>query len=196
MQDPSPQAYAAGLGVLSYLHTNKDLGITYGGRVRPCAVDEASSTTSVIAFADSSFGRSVNPFGGGFVEWRNGAIAWASRKMKFVPLSTCQAELAMINMMLKEAICATHILEDMGMKMTVPHVVNDGKSAIDTVKNPGMTKKSTHFERWLQFARDLYLKKQVHMFACKTDLMMGDNMTKVTDKTKFFACRNYQMNIK
>ena len=84
----------------------------------------------------------------------------------------------------------------MGMKMTVPHVVNDGKSAIDTVKNPGMTKKSTHFERWLQFARDLYLKKQVFMFACKTDLMMADNMTKVTDKTKFFACRNYQMNIK
>ena len=44
------------------------------------------------------------------------------------------------------------------------------------------------------FARDLYLKNKIKMALVVTDDMMGDNMTKVVDRSKFFKCRNYQMN--
>ena len=66
------------------------------------------------------------------------------------------------------------------------------RSAGDAKAPP--TKKSAHVERWLMFARDLYLKNKIKMALVVTDDMMGDNMTKVVDRSKFFKCRNYQMN--
>ena len=77
----------------------------------------------------------------------------------------------------------------------VPHLVCDGKSALDIIKNPGVTKRSAHYENWLFFARDAFLTNKARFFHTTTDKMMADNLTKVVDRTKFFACRNYQMNI-
>ena len=37
--------------------------------------------------------------------------------------------------------------------------------------------------------------KKISISLVSTHKMMADNMTKVVDKTKFFTCRNYQMNI-
>ena len=45
------------------------------------------------------------------------------------------------------------------------------------------------------YARDLYLPKKITVSLVSTHKMMADNLTKVVDKTKFFVCRNYQMNI-
>ena len=63
------------------------------------------------------------------------------------------------------------------------------------MRKPGVTKRSTHYERQLHLARDAYLQGQIRIFLTTTDKMMGDNMTKVVDREKFFRCRNYQMNI-
>ena len=57
------------------------------------------------------------------------------------------------------------------------------------------TKKSTHVERWLMFARDLYLTKAIGLTLVPTHRMMADGMTKVVDKDKFFKCRDYAMGI-
>ena len=50
-------------------------------------------------WGDASYGGSiVTPYGGGFIRWRNAAVAWIPRKLKFIPLSTCEAEVAaMVN---------------------------------------------------------------------------------------------------
>ena len=45
------------------------------------------------------------------------------------------------------------------------------------------------------FARDAYLHNKAKFFLTGTDTMMADSMTKVVDRTKFFVCRNYMMNI-
>lgn len=74
-------------------------------------------------------------------------------------------------------------------------MVTDAKSTFDIVRNPGVTKRSTHFERQLQIVREAFLNALIRMFLTTTDKMMADNMTKVLDRDKFFRCRNYQMNV-
>ena len=61
-------------------------------------------------WGDASFGGSeVTPYGGGFVRWRNGSVAWMARKLKFVPLSTCEAEVAAMVGMIKEGLFVVEI---------------------------------------------------------------------------------------
>ena len=145
--------------------------------------------------------------------WRNGVVAWFSRKVRYQPDSTCNAELGALNTVLKETMFASnqlnerygslvatpHLVTPKGNTqydaMGVPHLVCDGKSALDIIKNPGVTKRSAHYETWLFFARDAFLTNKARFFHTTTDKMMADNLTKVVDRTKFFACRNYQMNI-
>ena len=98
-------------------------------------------------WCDASWGgKEVDPFGGGFIRWRGAAVAWISRKLKFIPLSTCEAEVAAMCIMLKEGLFVKGILEDLkvdvaGKKMAM---ITDSKSGMDVVKNPGVTKHSVH----------------------------------------------------
>ena len=196
MKDPSPDAYEAGLGVLSYLNQTKDLGITYGGAPQSRAEQDASSTSAPVAFSDASFGKTPYPWHGGVVLWRNGAVAWHARKLKItVPDSTCMIELYAINATLRETEFVANILEDMSVKVTTPHVITDSKSALDIIMNPGATKRSVHYERWLYFARDAFLHNRARFFLFGTDKMMADGMTKVVDRLKFFIIRTYIMNL-
>ena len=73
--------------------------------------------------------------------------------------------------------------------------ITDSKSAYDVVKNPGATKRTVHFDRWLHFARELYLRNAMKPFLTTTDKMMADVFTKAVDKTTFFRCRKYVMNL-
>ena len=65
---------------------------------------------------------------------------------------------------------------------------------LPSIKNPGVTKRTKHFERWLHYARDSYLMGRFKISLVSTLKMMGDNMTKPLDRTKFMACRAYQLN--
>ena len=77
----------------------------------------------------------------------------------------------------------------------IPLIITDSKGAFDMIKNPGVTKHSIHFERWIYFAREYYLHGGAKYLLTGTANMMADAMTKVTDKTKFYLCRNFMMNI-
>ena len=196
MMNPSPAAYDAALGILAYMYETRKLGITYGGPPRKCPVPQADGTSDLLCFADSSFGKTPYPFGGGLVMHGNAVVAYFSRKVKFpVPDSSCYAELNVIVSTLKEAIFTSHIIFDMSGRNVPPLIVTDSKAAHDIIKNPGVTKHSIHFERWIYLARDYYLHGKAKYLLTGTANMMADGMTKVTDKTKFFLCRNYAMNI-
>ena len=146
----------------------------------------------LVVFADASFGRDVNPFAGGFVQWRNGPVSWVARKAKFIPQSSCEAEVFASVLVLKEAEFIVQIGEfiDAGFEASIA-TLTDNKAAFEVIKCPGATKRTVHFDRWLHFARDLYLKNKVEMFLVGTDDMMADIFTKALDKTKFVKCRDY-----
>ena len=199
MQDASPQAYEAGLGILSYLYETRHIGLTYCGPgvAEPKSpVAELGNMSGLRCFSDSSFGKTPYPFGGGGVMHNGAVVGYFTRKTKFpVPDSSCYAELHVIHQTLKEGIFTCHVLEDMFGPVLTPIIVTDNKAAYDIVMNPGVTKHAMHFERWIYFTRESCLHGRAKIVLTGTANMMADGMTKVVDKNKFFLCRNYLMNI-
>jgi hypothetical protein len=195
MQDPSMQAYDAGIGVLAYLHTTRNLGLTYGPTHKQCPLPAAQSSEVPIGHFDSSFGRTPYPFGGGFIEWRGAGVTWFARKPKTPPDSSAMGELAVTVEGSKAMIFTANVVEDMVGTIGVPHMLNDNKAAIDMIHKPGVTKKSVHYERWIHFARELHLSGRMKYFWCSTVQMMADGFTKVVDKATFLKGRAYYMNI-
>ena len=154
MQSPSVEAWDAALSVASYLNATRDLGIGFDGNPIECAVaDVDTSDERLIVFSDASFGRDVHPFAGGFVQYRNGPLAWTSRKGKFVALSSCEIEVFGVVMLLKEAEFVTQVIEFLNGSIKRKTVaITDNRSARDVIKCPGATKRTVHFDRWLHFA--------------------------------------------
>ena len=194
MQSPSAEAYEAVLDLLRYAYCRRDIGITFGGvsKSPPVKINESDMPE---VWADASFGGTVMPFGGGFIRWRNAAVCWISRKLKFVPLSTCEAEVAALVNVLMEAMFVIDILQDLGVELAdkVP-CFTDSKSGFDIIRQPGVTKHTAHFDRWLHWARELYLMQVIALYHTPTDLMMADDKNKMVDRTKFFKCRDFQLN--
>ena len=204
MQNPSLEGYHAALSVASYLHATSHLGITFGGledkqddlKIDGCKLDDPDV---LIAFADASWGREAFPMAGGFLRWRRGPLAWMARQTKIPPQSSCEAEVGGLVPVLKEGVFAKQNIDFIGSvergRGSPIHSVTDSKSAYDVIKNPGATKRTVHFDRWLHFARELYLRNGMKIFLTTTDKMMADMFTKAVDKTTFLRCRKYVMNL-
>ena len=140
-------------------------------------------------------GKQYRPYGGGFIMWQGACVSWIARRLRFIPLSSCEAEIGALFIMLKEAMFVKAVLEDMGVKLVGPcPAFTDSSSGIDVVKNVGVTKHTIHVGRWLHWARDLYMAKWFSLTHVTTDKMMADDKTKVLDRAKFLKCRAFQIN--
>ena len=171
------------------------LGISFDANPVKCCVTDIDTTKErLIVFSDASFGRDIHPFAGGFVQYRNGPLAWIARKAKFVPLSSCEIEVFAVVMLLKEAEFASQVIEFLNTPLDQKVAsITDNKSARDVIKCPGATKRTVHFDRWLHFAREHVLMNKAEIFFTPTEDMMADGFTKALDKTKFLKCRDYMM---
>jgi hypothetical protein len=177
------------------LYHTKDLGITFGVSATK---DNGLEKTVLRGWADASFGGGMQyPYGGGYIELNNGAVIWLARKLKFVPLSSCDAEKGAIVMIVKEMVYAIQLYEDMtGKKIAEPMIImTDSKAAYDVIKNMGVTKHTAHLERWMFYARDLAQRGIIKCVLVTTGQMGADDKTKVVDKKKFQLNRSMQMNL-
>ena len=88
------------------------------------------------------------------------------------------------------------VLTDLHANVSVPvPVITDSKSARDIIMNPGVTKHTAHFERWMHWAREQCLTGWASIYLTVTDMMMADDKTKpLNDKNKFLKCRKFQLN--
>ena len=97
--------------------------------------------------------------------------------------------------MLKEGVFAKQNIDFIGSveraRGSPIHSITDSKSAYDVIRNPGATKRTVHFDRWLHFAREMALRNKIEVFLTDTHTMMADFFTKPVDKTKFLKCRDY-----
>ena len=115
--------------------------------------------------------------------------------MKFVPLSSAEAEVAAIVMMLKVSLFIMMLLQD--LSVAPPDAIRgytDSKSGKDIVVNPGVTKHTAHFARWLHFAREHVLNGQLTLRHISDMLMMADDKTKALEMRKLNLCMQFQLN--
>ena len=114
---------------------------------------------------DSSYGRSPKPIYG-FVIFANGTpIAWASRKMKIVPLSSCEAE---IYGCMEVCRCAMWIRLLLGEVLTttpeLPMVCHtDNEAAKATIEKLGVTARTKHYDTWMHYCRELITQLKITM---------------------------------
>lgn len=173
------------------------MGITYGPVDASRNKHDGVEHSEPRVWHDASFGgRDFDPYGGGYVEYYYGPVVWVARKLKFIPLSTCEAEVAAMVGMAKEMIFVRQLMEDLRETVSSPTIcVTDSKSGMDTIMNAGATKHTIHFERWMHFARMLQLRNVIKGVLVTTEKMRADDKTKVVDKNKFFMCRRATMNL-
>ena len=143
-------------------------------------------------YADASYGRSPHPVYG-FVVYANGApIAWASKKMKIVPLSSCEAEVYAQNAATKTLMWIRMLLREfLASTPELPMICyTDNEATKETIEKPGVTARTKHFETWMQYCRERVLALEITMQWIPTGDMLADIFTKCLDKTTFLKLRD------
>ena len=185
--DPSIEAYEAGLDIVSYLRNTPSLGITYDASKPP-----------LVIFTDSSYSQSPMPFGGHAILMYGGVVSYHARKLKIVPQSAHEAELAVYATTCKDFAYVRNVWGSEGLQMptTLPAKVHcDNDAAVSTVMKPGATQRTKHYEAWVMYGREQWLNKVSKPEWIATTYNVADIFTKPLDKTTFLKFRAGLLNL-
>ena len=171
MQDPSLDAYNAARGLLLYVHNTKHKFIHFDGSTIPQDSlakysDKITNNAGFIAYSDASW-RDPHKFGWnmfGYVCYMYGApVAFASKLLKVVALSTAEAEYAAASYTCREVQFVRNVCDDLGVTLHGDLVMCvDNTAAIDIGNNMGVTQHTKHFTDAVHYFRDLSGRSQVH----------------------------------
>ena len=193
--------YSWGLWIIGYLYKTKDLGITYGGRIRippglstkPANFDENGG---LYIIHDSSWGTRARPLGGFIIMYLNGAIDWSAKAVKLVPDSTLEAEQAQASRACKAGISVRMLLRSARRKLIGPTpMLGDNKAYFDGVQQDGATQRTRYYERALLLVKRAVLLLIMVPFLIGTDSMTADILTKPLEKSAFMRHRTIMMNL-
>ena len=143
-------------------------------------------------YADSSFrmSGSPKPQAGFAIIVNNDVVSYSSRKLKIVPQSTCEAEIAACCNGAKSLMFVRCILMFLGFSVKLPMtLITDNEAAMHAIRNPGTTQRTRHFESWQMYCRDLKLRNLIEVYWIATADMIADIYTKCLDKTTFLRLR-------
>ena len=184
MSDPTIECWYAAIALLSYMYGTRKLGLMY----------RRMNKVNLSLYCDSSYGSSPKPMFG-YVVFANGTpISWTAKKQKIVPQSSCEAETAALCAGCKNLVFIYNLLHELGTSVQLPmdtHTDNDATrlSAI----NPGTTARTKHYEIWMRYCRELYLKLMITINWVPTKEQIADLFTKPLDKTTFLYLRSLLM---
>ena len=128
-----------------------------------------------------------------------GAISFQSRKLKIVPQSSMEAETAVYSVSSRDIAFMTNFLGSDGMQLDVRCPITmycDNQYAVGGIKNASTTMRTRHFERWLRYGRELFVKLIGTPAWINTHMQVGDIFTKPLDKTTFLKFRSILLNVR
>ncbi len=170
------EAFEFGLGVLCYLYGARKAGLLYQ-RVRK---------RNVTLYFDASWGSEPRPMTGYVIFFNGSPIAWAARKLKIVPFSSCESETAAGVSALKTLTFLRNVLTFLKSNLELPVVMHtDNEACRLAAHNPGATQRTRFFEIWMAALRKHQLDRTIDIQWCSTNDMIADIMTKPLDKTTF-----------
>ena len=115
-----------------------------------------------------------------------GPVAFASKQLKVVALSSAEAEYAAASYTCKEVMFVRNLCNDLGITIKGPTVLAvDNQAAIKIVENRGVTARNKHFVDALHYIRHLHDYGVVRPVFVRTKAQMADGFTKALGKTDF-----------
>ena len=124
------------------------------------------------------FGYCINLFGG--------TVSFASKQLKTVAFSSCEAEYAAASYACKEIEFVRNICADMGVLLHGRLVLAvDNTACIDVAHDVGVSARTKHFDRAIHYLRDLTQLRRVLPVFVKTTQQRADGFTKALDKSTF-----------
>ena len=193
LADPSPDCVDAAIILLQYLHASRKKKLYYSGKVEiPNGLEihrpDIERNHGFVAYSDSSWGNKYPyPMFGYGVYLFGGLISFASKQLKTVAFSSCEAEYAAGSFTCKEITFIRQICADLGVDLHGRLVMGvDNTACIDVAHDVGVSGRTKHYDRAIHYMRDLTQARKVLPAWVATDNQKADGYTKILDKSTFF----------
>jgi hypothetical protein len=182
LSNPSMIHWITAKGVLRYLSSTADYGITY-----------SKKTPGFLGYCDSDYaGDTISRHSTtGYVFVLNGgAITWASKKQSTVAASTTEAEYIAAGAAVKEGLWLRKLTQDLHIDIGQVQIMGDNQSALKLLRNPVSSVRTKHIDIVHHFARERVLRNEVGFTYISTDQQVADVLTKALPAAKHqFCCK-------
>jgi hypothetical protein len=192
LSDPSSECCEAAVMLLQYLYSTRDKRMGFTGKIEiPAGLEVHKSDIlnnhGFVAYTDSSWGNKYPyPMFGYGIYLYGGLISFASKQLKTVAFSSCEAEYAAASFACKEIEFVRNICDDMGVTLHGRLVLAvDNTAAIDIAHDVGVSGRTKHFDRAIHYLRDLTQARRVVPAFVNTRDQRADGYTKPLDKSTF-----------
>ena len=113
-----------------------------------------------------------------------------------MPQSSAEAETAIYAIAAKDLMYVINVLADLRVNVRMPVPIHcDNQAAIAAIRNPSVTARNRHYERWMLYGREEYMRKISTPVYISTKEQVGDIFTKALDKTTFLKFRAILLNL-
>lgn len=198
MSDPSPDCYHAAIQLLQYLHGTRQKTLHFSGKVSvPDGLQKVGSDIEnnhgFVAYSDSSWGNKYPyPMFGYGIYLFGGLVSFASKQLKVVAFSSCEAEYAAASYCCKEIEFVRNICSDLGVTLHGRLILAlDNTAAIDVAHDRGVSGRTKHFNMAMHYIRDLTEIRRILPTFVSTILQRADGYTKALDKSKYLKWIQY-----
>ena len=160
---------------LRYLEETPDLGIKY------TAPKDKNAKIVINAFVDSDWGgcpdtrRSTMGY---IIQVCGGPVAWKSKLMQTMALSSCEAEFMALTEVCRELMWMCRFLDEIGIEYDIPNIYCDSSSAINWAEDPVQHQRNKHVEIKYYYCRDVIADGKAGIFKIHTTNNVSDMMTK------------------
>ena len=185
MANPSVENYDNALGVLAYLYQTRDLCLNFGCSPPepvgtfdpPLDKEQFEKDFGLHAWSDASWSQ---PSQCGHVIMRGGcAVAWSSRKLRAIAMSSTEAEMCAGVAATKDIIFVRNVLTFMGKPPNGPTpLMIDNKGMWFNVRNSGVSARTRHWEMWQQFVREAFTNLKIAVLKTPGNFEVADILTK------------------
>ena len=194
LSDPSLECCKAATHLLQYLVSTRNRKMYISGKIEvPTGLSKFEADVrrncGFVAYSDSSWGNKYPyPMFGYGIYLFGGLISYASKQLKTVAFSSCEAEYAAASYACKEVEFVRMICADMGVTLRGRLVLAlDNTACIDIAHDVGVSARTKHFDRAIHYLRDLTQLKRILPCYVTTLEQRADGYTKALDKSKFAA---------
>ena len=164
---------------LRYLEETADMGITF---TPPSKEDmDKKVPLDIVAFVDSDWGgcpdtrRSTIGY---VVQVCGGPVAYRSKLMQTMALSSGEAEFMALTEVCRELMWMCNFLDEIGVEYNTPNIYCDSTTAICWAEDPVQHQRNKHVSIKYYYCRDKVAEGKVIMFKIHTTRNLSDVMTK------------------